>query len=102
MKTPGYGKRIFFAFVLSGMASLPAFAGPHRRDSEKILQQDPEERYVMVTGSNIPQKIKLKSIGTETPYNLRIYTRREFESTGRQTVGGALSVLDPSITISGR
>jgi hypothetical protein len=71
---------------------------PRRRG---MLLQDEQERYVLVTGSHIPQRVKLKSIGTTTPYNLRIYTKEELDSTGRQTVAGALA-LDPSITISGR
>ncbi len=72
------------------------------RKPKSVLDQNEEERYVMVTGSNIPQKIKLKSIGTTTPYNLRIYSQRELLSSGRQSVGGALSALDPSISVSGR
>ena len=55
----------------------------------------------MLTGSNIPQKVRRKSIGTDSAFNVRIYTQRELRSTGRTTIAGALS-LDPSITISGR
>ena len=73
--------------------------GSVKRNRSKNLVQDEEERYVLVTGSNIPQRVKLRSIGTDTPYNIRIYTRAELLSTGRQTVAGALA-LDPSIQIS--
>lgn len=68
----------------------------------KILVQDEEERYVVVTGSYIPQKVRRKSIGTDSVHNVRIFTKRELESTGRTpSVAGGLS-LDPSISISGR
>ena len=81
---------------------LPAVvnADPKSRRTEKMLVQDSQERYVRVTGSNIPQKVQLRSIGTTTPYNLRIYTRRELESRGTGTVAGGLA-LDPSVRISG-
>jgi hypothetical protein len=77
-----------------------ASAGPKNRRMEKMLMQGSPERYVRVTGSNIPQKVELRSIGTTTPYNLRIYTRRELESRGMGTAAGGLA-LDPSLHISG-
>ncbi|MDQ6625652.1 MAG: hypothetical protein M3Y69_05855 [Verrucomicrobiota bacterium] len=82
-----------------------AEAGPRERERERksrLLDQNEQERVVMVTGSHLPQKVKRKSIGTTTPYNIRIYSQRELESTGRSTPGEALRALDPSITISGR
>lgn len=74
---------------------------PGKKHSKLLINED-EERYVMVTGSLIPQRVKLKSIGTNTPYNVRIYTQQELLSTGRQTAGGALAALDPAITLHGR
>lgn len=100
MKSSASVSAIVLVLAVGSVVSPITQAGPTRHRSEKILQQDEEERYVIVTGSHIPQRIKLKSIGTETPYNLRIYGRRELESTGRFTVGQALS-LDPSIGLSG-
>ena len=90
-----------FSVLCAALLVSVAQAGPrgHHKKSA-ILDQNEEERYVMVTGSHLPQKVRLKSIGTTTPYNVRIYTQRELESTGRQTVGEALSVLDPSIQLS--
>ncbi len=99
MKTSVYLKATALAVIVGSMSPV-AKAGSNHHESEKILQQNEEERYVMVTGSHIPQRIKLKSIGTDTPYNLRIYSKRELESTGRQTPGGALAAIDPSITLS--
>ena len=87
---------------LSGANFCGVQADPtEHRARSKTFWQDDQERYVHVTGSNIPQKLIRKSIGTTTPYNLRIYTRDELETTGRQTVAGALSI-DPSIQISSR
>ncbi len=103
MKTSSFAKLILLALFGAILLAPMAQADPRAsRNAKRALDQNEEERYVMVTGSNIPQKIKVKSIGTTTPYNLRIYSQRELLSTGRQSVGGALSALDPSISISGR
>jgi hypothetical protein len=88
---------VLFGASVGGVKADPSGS----RSRPKTVWEDDQERYVMVTGSNIPQKIRRKSIGTLTPYNLRIYTQEELLSTGRQTVAGALAALDPSIQISG-
>jgi hypothetical protein len=69
---------------------------------------DPEPRgqfgnqYVFVTGSMIPQRVKVKSIGTATVSPLRVIKRREIEQSGRFTTEGVLA-QDPSVrVISGR
>jgi hypothetical protein len=59
------------------------------------------ERTVFVTGSLIPQRIKLKPIGTTTVSPVRIIDRREIDATGRQTTRGAL-IADPSFSAAGR
>jgi hypothetical protein len=100
MKRTILAKATILALCAGAVFTATANAGPKNRRSEKMLVQDSTERYVRVTGSNIPQKVQLRSIGTTTPYNLRIYTRRELESTGRGSVAGGLA-LDPSIRISG-
>ncbi len=64
-------------------------------------KQKVEERTVFVTGSLIPQRIKLQPIGTTTVSPLRIIDRHEIDWTGRQTTAGAL-VNDPSVRIIGR
>ncbi|MFL6595182.1 MAG: hypothetical protein ACJ8HQ_07035 [Chthoniobacterales bacterium] len=92
-----------FVFCVTAVLISVAKADPKKhRHSDKMLINESEERYVYVTGSHMPQKVKLRSIGTDTPYNVRIYAQREMLSTGRQTPGEALAVLDPSITITGR
>ena len=59
------------------------------------------ERTVFVTGSLIPQRIKLKQIGTTTVSPLRIIDRHEIDQSGRRTTQGAL-VIDPSVREIGR
>jgi hypothetical protein len=67
----------------------------------KPVDQQTDERAVFVTGSLIPQRIKLKRIGTTTTSPLRIIDRQEIDATGRQTTKGVL-VADPSVRIIGR
>jgi hypothetical protein len=59
------------------------------------------ERTVFVTGSLIPQRIKLKRIGTATVSPVRIIDRGEIDETGRRTTQGAL-ISDPSVRVIGR
>lgn len=66
----------------------------------KPIDQGKDERAVFVTGSLIPQRIKLKRIGTTTASPIRIIDRREIDQTGRQTTHGAF-VADPSVRIVG-
>ena len=60
-----------------------------------------DERTVFVTGSLIPQRIKLKRIGTTTISPIRIIDRQEIDATGRRTTRGAL-IADPSVNAAGR
>jgi hypothetical protein len=66
----------------------------------KPVDQQADERTVFVTGSLIPQRIKLKRIGTTTVSPIRIIDRREIDATGRQTTRGAL-IADPSVRVTG-
>jgi outer membrane cobalamin receptor len=56
--------------------------------------------YVMVTGSNIPQKVKIKNIGTTTTSPMRNYDRDEIEKTGRFSTEEVLRT-DPSLSVHG-
>lgn len=58
------------------------------------------ERVAKLTGSNLPQNVKVRSIGTDSAQNVRIYTHDEIQSTGASTIGEGLAI-DPSIQISG-
>ncbi|MEO5722658.1 MAG: hypothetical protein ABIR71_14500 [Chthoniobacterales bacterium] len=105
MKTSRLTTMILMSVTGAALFASVAQAEPRaarKAKSHSVLDQNPEERYVLVTGSNIPQKVQLRSIGTTTPYNVRIYSHRELQSTGRSNVGEALSALEPSLTLSGR
>lgn len=58
------------------------------------------EKTVFVTGSLIPQRIKVQRVGTKTVSPLRMIDRREIDATGRATTAGAF-VNDPSVRIIG-
>lgn len=67
----------------------------------KPIGQQSNERTVFVTGSLIPQRIKLKPIGTTTVSPVRIIDRHEIDANGRRTTRGAL-ITDPSVSAGGR
>ena len=62
-----------------------------------VWNQNPT-KYVVLTGSYIPQKVVLRSTGTNTTDPRRIYNRNEIDKTGRVTTEGVLR-LDPSLTV---
>jgi hypothetical protein len=63
-------------------------------------EQKVEERAVFVTGSLIPQRVKLQPIGTTTVSPIRIIDRREIDHTGRRTTPGVL-INEPSLHVIG-
>lgn len=108
MKTKILGTVAVGAVALAGWATSAGAAEP-RVSNEQPRQIrtaggliiDSEPQYRMVTGSNIPQRVRLRSIGTDSSQNVRIFTQREL-----QTINGGFGVtgiaLDPAVTISGR
>jgi hypothetical protein len=88
------------SIIMAGLLAGAAFAGkPAEQASEQKKQVD--EETVFVTGSLIPQRIKLKPIGTTTVSPVRIIDRREIDTTGRRTTRGVL-IADPSVRAVGR
>ena len=79
--------------VATGLLASAALAG-------KPIDPQPNDRTVFVTGSLIPQRIKLKSVGTATVSPIRIIDRQEIDATGRPTTRGAF-IVDPSVRITG-
>ncbi len=59
-----------------------------------------EEKLVFVTGSRIPQRLRVKAIGTNTTSPVRVFTRAEIDRTGQFTTEGILA-QDPSVRIIG-
>ncbi len=86
--------------MAASMFGATVLADPTVNQTSK-RKQNVEEQTVFVTGSLIPQRIKLRPIGTTTVSPLRIIDRHEIDWTGRQTTAGAF-VNDPSVRIIGR
>jgi hypothetical protein len=85
--------------IATGLLAPAALAGkPIDQQANHTKQSD--DRTVFVTGSAIPQRIKLKRIGTTTISPVRIIDRQEIDATGRRTTRGAL-LADPSVRITG-
>jgi outer membrane cobalamin receptor len=61
---------------------------------------DDRYAYVLVTGSNIPQKVRIKPIGTTTTSPIRVYNRHEIDQMGRFTTEEVLR-QDPSLSVHG-
>jgi hypothetical protein len=77
----------------AALADPPVKVGPERK--EQVVEQT-----VFVTGSLIPQRIKVRRVGTTTVSPLRMIDRWEIDATGRGTTAGAF-VNDPSVRIIG-
>ena len=75
------------------LADTPVKGSQERK--EKVTEQT-----VFVTGSLIPQRIKVRRVGTTTVSPVRVIDRREIDATGRQTTPGFF-VNDPSVRILG-
>ncbi len=80
-----------FAATASKSVDEPATAGPQANSKKPVR--------VMVTGSRLPYYVQPGSNALPTYSEVRVYTRDELLSTGRDgDLGGALQALDPSIT----
>jgi hypothetical protein len=77
--------------LISAVIATGAFASPNEQSTNGYA-------YVWVTGSRIPQKVKIKPIGTNTADPLSVWTRREIDQTGRQTTEGVLA-QDPFLHV---
>jgi hypothetical protein len=63
-------------------------------------QAETKEVLVFVTGSLIPKRVTLSSVGTKTVSPLRVIDRTEIDQTGRHTTLGALA-NEPSLRVIG-
>jgi len=82
--------------LILAVAATTAFADPQR--SERVPPAGERYAYVWVTGSRIPQKVRISPIGTLTFNALSVWDRRQINQTGRQTAEGIL-VQDPSVSM---
>lgn len=95
MKLSHMSKKLIVVSISMTCLMAVAFADPPSAQSDS--------KYVFVTGSMIPQKIKVKSIGTATVSPLRVIKRSEIYQSGRYTTEGVLKSEDPSLqVVSGR
>ncbi|PYJ53654.1 MAG: hypothetical protein DME82_13420 [Verrucomicrobia bacterium] len=85
--------------MAASMFGATVLADPTPNQAPK-RKQKVEERTVFVTGSLIPQRVKLEPIGTKTVSPVRIIDRHEIDGTGRQTTPGAF-INEPSVRIIG-
>jgi hypothetical protein len=91
MKTSKLAKAGALLLILA-FAATEAFANPQ---NDRVGDRN---AYVFVTGSWIPQKVKVKPVGTATVSPLSVWTRREIDQTGRVTTEGVLA-QDPSVRV---
>jgi hypothetical protein len=75
------------------LADPPVKGTPERK--EKVTEQT-----VFVTGSLIPQRIKVRHVGTTTVSPISALDRATIDATGRQTTPGFF-VNEPSVRIIG-
>jgi hypothetical protein len=88
------------ALVILSVIATAAFAGPQRVE-QAPPQTGERYAYVWVTGSRIPQKVKISPIGTLTHSPLSEYDRRQINWTRGGTVQQALG-NEPSLSFRGR
>ena len=85
------GEQLFDSLAV---ATTQAFANPQRD------QVGDRNVYVWVTGSRIPQKVKISPIGTPSFSALSEWDRRQINRTGRSTAADILRE-DPSLSVRG-
>src|ERR1041384_5087261 len=83
--------------AMIGVALLSASTFADSPTKAKIATND-KEVPIFVTGSLIPQRIKLHPTGTKTISPVRIIDRAEIDQNGRPTTPGAL-INDPAVQI---
>jgi hypothetical protein len=98
MRTPTF--RCVAGLIAAGVLAGTALAGKPLDQPSENKKLDSGEA-VFVTGSLIPQRIKLKPVGTTTISPVRIIDRSEINATGRRTTRGVL-IADPSVRAVGR
>ena len=83
------------ALIATGASLADSPVKGSQERNEKVTEQT-----VFVTGSLIPQRIKVQRVGTKTVSPIRVIDRWEIDATGRGTTAGAF-VNDPSVRILG-
>src|SRR6266436_847213 len=89
MKISGMMKSAMATLLILSVAASAAFAGPQKQ--EQVTPKGERYAYVWVTGSRIPQKVKISPIGTNTVSAMSVWDRRQINQTGRNTTAGVLA-----------
>ncbi len=89
------------ALLILSVVATSAFAGSQNNQVQVTQNRGERYAYVWVTGSKIPQKVKISPIGTLTQSPLSEYDRRQINRTRGGTVQQALS-NEPSLGFRGR
>jgi hypothetical protein len=97
MKISGVMKSTAVSLLVSAVAT-SAFAGPQNNQVQVTQNRGERYAYVWVTGSRIPQKVKISPIGTPSFSALSEWDRRQINQTGRGTAEDILR-QDPSISV---
>ena len=90
--------RTIALFCVATLLAGTAYAG--RVVSQDSPQAETKDELVFVTGSRIPQRIKVSRVGTATYSPLRVIDREEIDRTGRLTTAGVL-INEPSVRVIG-
>jgi hypothetical protein len=85
--------KVAASLLILAVAATEAFGNPQRD------QTGDRYVYVWVTGSRIPQKVKITPIGTNTVSAMSVWDRRQINQTGRVTTEGVLA-QDPSVRVT--
>jgi len=101
MKTLGMMKSAMAALLIMSVVATSAFAGSQNNQAQVTQNRGERYAYVWVTGSKIPQKVKISPIGTLTQSPLSEWDRLQINRT---SAGTAAEVLrhDPSLRVIGR
>jgi len=99
MKISG-GMKWAAALLLLSVVATSAFAGPQNQQVQVTPNRGERYAYVWVTGSRIPQKVKISPIGTPSFSALSEWDRRQINQTGRGTAADILR-QDPSLRVIG-
>src|SRR5205809_6995804 len=97
MKISGMMKSAMAALLILSVVASAAFAGTQRVEKVVPIKGQPGYAYVWVTGSRIPQKVKISPVGTLTHSPLSEYDRRQINWTRGGTVQEALG-NEPSLS----
>ena len=86
-------------FIGAGLLAETALADPTVSEGSK-RNQKAEEKAVFITGSLIPQRVKVQPIGTLTVSPVRVIDRRQIDWAARPTTPGAF-INEPSVRVIG-